>query len=205
MSTAWKIKAATLVLSLVGVLWGIGSLKNGKAVEGLRKVGVVPMSEADASEKPKKSATKSETQAKTDGKAEKVIPVTHDEATKNDDTHLTWCETRVKSLATKSGIKIEQEGKDWFSVGSGKKAINSLAMEKWLGKYCKLEITDSRPPTFVPTNDVEMLSVGFINGETGKFTLTPEGFYFWDGLRFHSKQFKEAMEQLAKVANGESL
>ena len=50
-----------------------------------------------------------------------------------------------------------------------------------------------------------MLAVGFINGESQNFTLSPEGFYSWNGLRFHSKEFKEAMEKLAKVANGETL
>lgn len=197
MNTAWKFRAVTLVISLVGVLYGITSLQKGQAVGGLKDVGILPMSTANGAEQPKTSATKAE-------KKEKVIPVTHDEATKKEDK-LTWCETRVKTLTTKSGIKIEQVGKDWFTVGSDKKPINSLAMEKWLGKYCALEISDSRPPTFVPTNDVEMLAVGFTNGETGKFTLTPEGFYSWDGLRFRSKQFKEAMDQLAKVANGETL
>lgn len=203
MNTAWKFKAITLVASLVGVLWAISSLQKGSVETGFKNIGIIPMNEANGAEKPekpKKSANKTE-------KKENVISVTHDEAGAgaNDDNHLAWCETRVKSLETKSGIKIEQEGKDWFVVKPQKKAIDTLTMEKWLGKHCKLVITDSRPPTFVPTNNVEMLSVGFINGETSKFTLTPEGFYFWDGLRFRSKQFKEAMDQLAKVANGETL
>ncbi len=197
MNFAWKIKATALVVSLVGVLYGISFLQKGKAVAQLKNVGIFP-TEADAAEKPKKEATKAE-------KKEKFIKATHDEHAANTDDKLSWCETRVKSLTTKSGIKIEQEGKDWFTMVPQKKAIDSVAMEKWLGQYCNLEITDSRPPTFVPTKDVEMLSVGFINGETQKFTLTPEGFYFWDGLRFRSQHFKEAMDKLARVANGETL
>ncbi|OQW48524.1 MAG: hypothetical protein A4S09_04930 [Proteobacteria bacterium SG_bin7] len=200
MNTVWKFRVITLIVALVGVLYAITSLQKGKAVGGLTEVGILPMSAANGAEQPKNSAANTD---KAD-KKEKVIPVTHDEATKKEDK-LSWCETRVKSLTTKSGIKIEQEGKDWFTLTPQKKAINSVSMEKWLGQYCTLQITDSRPPTFVPTKDVEMLAVGFINGETQKFTLTPEGFYFWDGLRFRSQHFKEAMDKLAKVANGETL
>lgn len=177
-----------MVISLVGIVWGMNYVRQGSVIK--------PMTVASAESKTPKGKPAPQ---------EKAIKVTHDEASANDDNHLSWCNTRVKSLATKSGIKLEQDGTTWYSIAPQKKAINNLAMEKWLGKHCKLEIQDSRPPTFVPTKDVELLSVNFIDGETASFTLTPEGFYFWDGLRFRSKQFKEALDQLAKVANGEEL
>ncbi len=192
LGAAFKIKIVTMVVGLGLALWAINYAKEGGFTDAVFKVGVVPTeAEAAAGESPKKEADMKPNQKKeTAGSTASKGP--------NDDNHLSWCETRVKSLSNKSGLKIEQEGTTWKTPG---KPVDNLAMEKWLGANCTLKISDSRPPTFVPTDNVELLTVEFINGEKGSFTLTPEGYYFWDGLRFRSPQLKDALDQLKKLAD----
>ncbi len=202
MNMSLKLKIVTLVVSLLAVLWTITYVQNGKMDGKLEEVGLIPKRETSISLEMTSASAASDDlsqEAKKADSKERIIKVTRIPIKKDSET-LTWCETRVKTIKTKSGIKIEQEGHDWVAYTPDKKMLNNVEFEKWLAKNCTLNIVDSRPPPFVPTKNDGLLDIDFINGESGKFEKTPNGYLSWDGLLFKSAQFDEAVDQLKKLA-----
>ncbi len=195
MNAGLKLKVITLVVCFLSVLWTIQYVNKGRLSETIQAVGYL-------SETPSVKIQMSQANAEEGHRPmnKKIIKATR-QTTPSKAESLRWCETRVKSLQTKSGLRFEQEGTDWVTVAPEKKSLNSVSLEKWLAKYCTLAIQDPRPPTFVPTKNVELLAVEFIDGEKTSFLMTPSGFLTWDGLLFKSEQFDVMVAELNKLAD----
>ncbi|MDZ4661496.1 MAG: hypothetical protein SGJ18_07725 [Pseudomonadota bacterium] len=198
MKLGLKLKVITLVICFMSVLWTIQYVQKGHLSETIQAIGYLSESSPVRVELSRANAEEGVLKQKTMNK--KIIKATRPGVSSSAES-LRWCETRVKSLQTKSGLKVEQEGMNWITVAPEKKGLDTVAIEKWLAKYCTLAIQDPRPPPFVPTKNDELLAVEFIDGEKSSFALTPSGFLTWDGLLFKSEQFETMVAELKKLAD----
>ena len=111
---------------------------------------------------------------------------------------LTWCETRIKSMETKS-FRIYQDRLKWFSSGYSSKKINDLSVEKWFVKNCSLDIEPIDKNTVKYENPQTALVVNFIKGTAERlFRLEPD-IYSWKGQIFRSPQLSSALSQLEQL------
>lgn len=111
------------------------------------------------------------------------------------------CENRVRSLKTSNGLEVFENGLNWFSrKNSAEKKLDPVSVERWFGKNCSVFVEDLRPAA---SKDVEaatpVLILDFIQGAPAEVKRISTGEFIWKQISFHSKQFEEALVQLAEL------
>ncbi len=111
---------------------------------------------------------------------------------------LNWCETRVEALALANGTQIRQENFKWYRISpTGKQEVDSLAMEKWLGRNCTVdaELTQNSASDLPK----KMLIVNFIKGKSQALLRYPTGEFAWAGQTFKSPELANALLDLESL------
>lgn len=109
--------------------------------------------------------------------------------------NIDLCPTRVSEVQVLGGPMIFQKGMKWMSrTGADEAELDQIAMEKWFGKNCLLEIE--------PVDEVKdpqpMMKVAFISGSPQSLLASADGFV-WMGRKFKSEQLETALKELANI------
>ena len=112
------------------------------------------------------------------------------------DLTLVLCPTRVTAISTADGGGIVQEKMNWYrKVNGNLEELDPIAVEKWFGKYCKLEI---EPQKKVEPGSVAFV-VSFVNGNPETLYNAGEGTFRWGDRTFKSKKLEEAIASLKQL------
>ena len=114
---------------------------------------------------------------------------------------LTWCETRVRSMENSKGFRIYQDDQEkfkWFSStqASPPQEIELLAIEKWFGKHCSLQIESVNQEVIDQGGFKTALVIEFIKGTAERLLKNDPNIYSWKGQVFRSPQLDIALSEL---------
>lgn len=111
--------------------------------------------------------------------------------------HLAWCSTRVVRLDMGSVSLVNRNFK-WYRNG---KVMDSLFMERWLARYCKLPVIFIKKPFLSEGNKQALFCVHFINNQKQCFYKTRGPAFEWRSKQFLSSRLKEAVNQILFLTN----
>ena len=106
------------------------------------------------------------------------------------------CPTRVSAVKLMDGTLIAQEKMSWFrSKGGQSEELDPIAVEKWFGRNCRVEIaaeaaTDAGPPA---------VEFQFVSGQPETIFSTGNGLYMWQSRVFRSPALETALNELQQL------
>ena len=109
---------------------------------------------------------------------------------------LTWCETRVQSMEKPNGFRIYQDKFKWFASGPPQREVDFIAVEKWFGRNCSLEMESMAGNSVDQGSFQTALVVNFIKGTAERLFKLEPNVYVWRGQVFRSSQLESALQQL---------
>ncbi len=113
-----------------------------------------------------------------------------------DDLTMILCPTRVASITTSDGQGIVQDEMKWYRRANGNlEELDPVAVEKWFGKNCKIEI---EPVKKVDSSTVVFV-VAFVNGPPETLYNAGEGLFRWKNKTFKSTQLEAAIASLKNL------
>ncbi|MCB0361596.1 MAG: hypothetical protein KDD35_02680 [Bdellovibrionales bacterium] len=107
-----------------------------------------------------------------------------------------WCDTRVESIEM-GDHRLYQKGQQWL-VTKAQEAlqVNAVEVEKWLAKYCQIEIVPIPLEGQDLNNYSPLILVRFIDGTQKEFLGTPEGVFLAENRTFSSDEWQQALQDL---------
>jgi hypothetical protein len=113
---------------------------------------------------------------------------------------LIWCSSRVTQLedAKNKGWMLEEKNQQWqITKLSDTKNLNYLDLEKWLAKYCTLEITIYNNPDILDMHLEPFAVARFNDGTSAKiYTLGDKNIFQINEVIFQSREFEQALQEL---------
>ncbi|USN46788.1 MAG: hypothetical protein H6626_11315 [Pseudobdellovibrionaceae bacterium] len=107
-----------------------------------------------------------------------------------------WCETRVKQVSLPSGLRVVQEGMKWLAYNGEAQELNFVEVEKWFGRFCKVEAEFVTPDTIEAATLMPALGVQYIKGADKTLEKSVDGIFVWGKQVFRSQQMEEAIATL---------
>ncbi len=109
------------------------------------------------------------------------------------DLTLILCPTRVSAIHTAEGKGIVQDGMRWYRRNNGNlEELDPVAVEKWFGKHCKVEIE----PVKMADSSGVLAVVNFISGPPETLYIAGDGLFRWKNRTFKSQQLQDAFNSL---------
>jgi hypothetical protein len=108
-------------------------------------------------------------------------------------TTLDWCATRVVSLAKNGKAPIYERNMRWFRGETDE--LSPVAVEKWLGRNCQLEIERASAQEYNAAAFEPILSIGFVKG-AGEVLFRAGPFFRLQGEVFRSPGLEGALSEL---------
>jgi hypothetical protein len=115
-------------------------------------------------------------------------------------TTLDWCDTRIKALIRPGRPALEQVKLDWIWKGEPPEKLNFISVEKWFGRYCRVQIERVDPDQLGTVGPA--LEVHFIKGEPETLRRSVAGVYQWRQEIFRSHELDQALVDLEALPHG---
>ena len=109
-------------------------------------------------------------------------------------TVLDWCDTRVKSLSRPGKPTLTQARLKWLWQSDPALELNAVAVEKWFGRYCRVQIERVDPAEL--GESAAALVVDFVKGPSETLQRSVAGVFKWRQEIFKSAELSKALEDL---------
>ncbi|MBE8222083.1 MAG: hypothetical protein HAW60_05065 [Bdellovibrionales bacterium] len=109
---------------------------------------------------------------------------------------LFWCNTRVVKLSVNKNIFVNKN----FKWHLNKSILDSLFMERWLAKYCKLKILKVTKPIKIKSKK-PLFCVTFVNKQKQCFYKISKTAFIWRGKIFLSPQLQSGFNKILFLTN----
>jgi len=117
-------------------------------------------------------------------------------------TVLDWCDTRVKSLARPGKPTLTQTKLKWIWQADPALELNVIAVEKWFGRYCRVQIERVDPAEL--GESAPALIVEFVKGAPETLSRSVAGVFKWRQEIFKSAELTKALEDLEALPDSGS-
>ncbi len=112
-------------------------------------------------------------------------------------SELNICPTRVSSVAVIGSMALMQDGMTWYRAKGGQREeLEPVAVEKWFGLHCKVDIEAVSGPA--PKETHPWVTLAYVSG-VPKTVQRAEDIYMWDGRYFRSTELTQAMTELESL------
>lgn len=119
--------------------------------------------------------------------------------------HLNWCSSRLVRLEnlgdSQTSWVLEEKDKQWLLTKNGNEPlrVNYLSVEKWLAKYCTLQIHLYKNPNLLDMHLIPFAKASFNDGTEAKIFFIENKIYQINEVIFTSEEMKQALKELRNL------
>src|SRR5262245_46435565 len=91
-------------------------------------------------------------------------------------TTVDWCDTRVVAVERPGHEPVNEDNMRWYS---GATELQSLGMEKWFARSCRVKVERLRPEEFEAEKGAPVVIITFVNGAKVPMLHINQDLYQW--------------------------